>query len=186
MGVFVRVEAGDDARGSMPPALRFLGTAVVDEMRAVANYELLDAMREPNDYHCIARLEQYPRWSEPGLALFARLIERSEPDFLDDWFDELPLRITLTLDDLRSELAIWLSARGPGAVLVCDLKRDVVQLRQIMPEGLPPSISLQVLGWWGNFKRRFLNRGHRIHRIGGLRAHHALDDARVNRLLLTR
>jgi hypothetical protein len=46
--------------------------------------------------------------------------------------------------------------------------------------------SVDVLGFWANWKRRVLNRGRRIHREHGLRVHHALDDARVNRLVLTR
>lgn len=85
-----------------------------------------------------------------------------------------------------SDVREWLLARGPETVLVCDSPRDVAQIRGLLLEALPPNTTLQVLGWWGNLKRRISNRGRRLHRKLGLRVHHALDDARVNRLVLTR
>lgn len=91
----------------------------------------------------------------------------------------------MTVEELGNRLGAWLGERGPGAVVVCDSPRDVVQLRVLLPEGLPPNVTLRVLGWWGNLKRRVKNRGRRIHRAHGLRVHHALDDARVNRIILT-
>lgn len=92
----------------------------------------------------------------------------------------------MTLPKLQDTLYSWLFARGPGAVLVCDSPRDVVQLRKLFPRGLPLNVSLQVLGWCGNLRRRFFNRGRRIHQKFGLRVHHALDDAKVNRVICTR
>lgn len=92
----------------------------------------------------------------------------------------------LCLAELRVDLPAWLSARGPGAVLVCDCARDVVQLASVLPSGLPANVSVHVLGRWGNLQRRTFNFGRRIHHRKGLRVHHALDDARVNRLVLTR
>lgn len=92
----------------------------------------------------------------------------------------------MTLAELQVTLATWLHARGPGAVLVCDSPRDVDQLAMVFPHGLPANVSLEILGMWGNLKRRFFNFGRRIHRQRGLRVHHALDDAKVNRLVLTR
>jgi hypothetical protein len=94
--------------------------------------------------------------------------------------------VVLTLAQLRPKLREWLAECGPNAVLVCDSPRDVVQIRQLLLESLPSNVSIQVLGWWGNLKRRFFNRGRRLHRKLGLRVHHALDDARINRLVLTR
>jgi 3' exoribonuclease, RNase T-like len=91
----------------------------------------------------------------------------------------------MTLPELQDRLYSWLFARGPGAVLVCDSPRDVVQLRMLFPRGLPLNCGLEVLGWWGNARRRLFNRGRRIHRQLGLRVHHALDDAKVNRAVLT-
>lgn len=94
--------------------------------------------------------------------------------------------VQLTLAELRQQLRDWLCARGDNSVLVCDSPRDVVQLRRLLLERLPPNVSLELAGWWGNLKRRFLNRGRRVHRKLGLRVHHALDDARVNRIVLGR
>ncbi len=91
----------------------------------------------------------------------------------------------MTHEELRTRLRAWLGERGPDAVLVCDSPRDVIQLGVLLPEGLPPNVALRVLGWWGNMKRRVKNRGRRIHRAYGLRVHHALDDAKVNRIVLT-
>jgi hypothetical protein len=91
-----------------------------------------------------------------------------------------------TLAALRVELRSWLSAYGRDTLLVCDSPRDISQIRRIFPNGLPINVSCEVLGWWSNLRRRFLNRGRRIHSQLGLRGHHALDDARVNRFLLSR
>jgi hypothetical protein len=92
--------------------------------------------------------------------------------------------VAMSVDELRRRLPAWLHERGAGAVLVCDSHRDVGQLDALLPDGLPPNVEVRVLGWWGNLKRRVKNRGRRIHRAHGLRVHHALDDARVNRIVL--
>jgi hypothetical protein len=94
--------------------------------------------------------------------------------------------VQLSLEGLRQALYAWLSERGPGVLLVCDSKRDVPQLQTLLSTGLPSNATVCVLGYWGTLKRRFLNRGRRIHRRLGLRVHHALDDARVNRRMLAR
>lgn len=86
--------------------------------------------------------------------------------------------------ELRLRLTAWIRDRGVGTVLVCDSARDVHQLRTLLPGGLPPNVTVHVLGLCGNLVRRFKNRGHRIHRANGLRVHHALDDAKVNRIAL--
>lgn len=88
------------------------------------------------------------------------------------------------LSQVRHELHAWLSDRGEGAVLVCDSKRDVFQLQQLLPDGLPANVSTGVLGLLANWRRRFVNRGRRIHVRHGYRVHHALDD--VNRLFLAK
>ena len=87
---------------------------------------------------------------------------------------------------LRLALTAWLQARGPDVVLVCDSPRDVSQLRILLPNGLPANANFYVLGRVGNLKRRIFIFGRRIHRQRGLRVHHALDDAKVTRLILTR
>lgn len=91
-----------------------------------------------------------------------------------------------SLSELRTTLEAWLRARGPDTVLVCDSPRDAVQLTVLFPAGLPANVSTDVLGWQGNLKRRVFNFGRRIHRKRGYRVHHALDDAKVNRLVLVR
>lgn len=92
----------------------------------------------------------------------------------------------LRLPELQRRLWAWLEELGPDTVLVCDSPRDVLQVAQLFPRGLPKNASIQVLGWWGNLKRRVFNAGRRIHRQHGFRVHHALDDAKVNRIVLTR
>ena len=89
-----------------------------------------------------------------------------------------------TLAELRVALPAWLKLQGPGAALVCDSARDVAQLEAVLPHGVSSNVTVSVLGFWGNLKRRVLNRGRRIHRQRGLRVHHALDDAKVNRQIL--
>jgi hypothetical protein len=91
--------------------------------------------------------------------------------------------VALSLSQLRADLSDWLSERGP-ARLVCDSARDAVQLARLFPTGAPGSCEVTVLSFWGNLRRRVLNGGRRLHRTHGLRVHHALDDARVNRIAL--
>jgi hypothetical protein len=86
---------------------------------------------------------------------------------------------------VRQSLGDWLTAKGRGTVLVCDSPRDLRQIRELFPSGLPSNVRCEVLGWWGNLQRRFFNRGRRVHHRLGLRVHHALDDARVNRRVLS-
>ena len=94
--------------------------------------------------------------------------------------------ICMPLALVRTTLGEWLAACGPNAVLICDSPRDVSQFNELFPQGPPATVSLRVLGWWGNLQRRILNRGRRMHHLLGLRVHHALDDARVNKLILSR
>ena len=91
-----------------------------------------------------------------------------------------------SLSEVQTTLEAWLRSRGLDTVLVCDSARDVAQLAALFPGGLPANVSTEVLGWQGNLKRRVFNFGRRIHRRCGFRVHHALDDAKVNRLVLTR
>ena len=91
-----------------------------------------------------------------------------------------------SLSEVQTTLEAWLRARGLDTVLVCDSPRDVTQLVVVLPGGRPVNVSIEVLGWQGNLKRRIFNFGRRIHRKLGFRVHHALDDAKVNRLVLMR
>lgn len=89
-----------------------------------------------------------------------------------------------TRAQVRDELAAWLLDRrrdgGGRAVLISDSPRDLDQLARLFPEGLPDGVSMRVATFWENTRRRWANRGRRLHRRHGLRLHHALDDARVN------
>jgi hypothetical protein len=153
MGVFVRIEAGDDARSSRSPALRFLGMVVVDEMRAVANYELRHVIREAHDDHCIARLEAYPRWSEPGLALVARLVGRSEPGFLADSFGEHPLRITLSVGPspmgarVVERITTQKVLESFGAVMISEVRQIEARMPLLRPDATLRDAVLEVSRW---------------------------------------
>ena len=92
----------------------------------------------------------------------------------------------MPLSIVRTLLLAWLTAKGSGAVLICDSPRDVLQFRELFSQGPPANVSYKVLGWWGNLQRRIVNRDRRVHRQLGLRVHHALDDARVNKWILSR
>lgn len=89
----------------------------------------------------------------------------------------------LPLSQLRGDLGAWLSEIGPAS-LVCDSPCDALQLDCLFPDGLPVGCQVIVLGFWGNARRRLFNIGRRLHHRHGLRVHHALDDAKVNRLAL--
>jgi hypothetical protein len=130
---------------------------------------------------------------ESGLSEFyAELSDTFHPDECSEFCRKQVLphlqggRAQISLAELRAKLEAWLLARGPSAVLVCDSPRDVVQLTTVLPQGLPLNTSVEILGWRGNLKRRILNFRRRIHHQRGYRVHHALDDAKVNRLVLTR
>jgi hypothetical protein len=94
--------------------------------------------------------------------------------------------VRLSLSEVRARLEAWLREQGPNTVLICDSPRDPVQLAQLFPAGYPANVTIEVLGWQGNLRRRIFNFGRRVHRRLGLRVHHALDDAKVNRLVLLR
>jgi hypothetical protein len=91
--------------------------------------------------------------------------------------------VRLRLEELRTQLDAWLDARGPRTVLVCDSPRDLAQLASVFPRGMRENVSVEVMGWLDTLRRRTLTFRGRMHRRLGLRAHHALDDARVNRLV---
>lgn len=91
----------------------------------------------------------------------------------------------ITMAELRTRLGKWLRERGPDTVLICDSHRDVVQINAVFPDGLPENCTLRVLTFVENVRRRMKNRSRRIHRSFGLRMHHALDDAKANRILLS-
>jgi hypothetical protein len=88
-----------------------------------------------------------------------------------------------TYRQLQSELYVWLRSRGEGTILVCDSWRDVEQIRALFPDGLPENCECLVLDRWSRLRRRLANFRGRLYRRHGLRHHHALDDAKANRLI---
>ena len=88
----------------------------------------------------------------------------------------------VTTLQLRKQLWEWLENQGETEI-VCDSKRDVMQIKSLFPEGIPPFCECLVLGFWSGLKRKLLNRNKRIYKIYNLRSHHSLDDAIVNRII---
>ena len=91
----------------------------------------------------------------------------------------------MDLAEVRRQLRVWL-ALETHPVLVCDSKRDLVQLAYLFPDGLPAGCSFEVVSFWENLKRRIFNINRRLHKKHGLRVHHALGDALVNRMILSK
>lgn len=84
---------------------------------------------------------------------------------------------------LRKRLPAWLVCKGPETVLVCDSPRDLLQISSLLPSGLPANCVCQSLSIIGKLRRRICNLGRRLHKKHGLRVHHALDDAIINRII---
>lgn len=89
---------------------------------------------------------------------------------------------SITTSQLQKKLHIWLENQGETQI-ICDSKRDIVQINALFPQGLPPFCKCIVLGFWSGLKRKILNRNKKIHKKHNLRSHHALDDAIVNRII---
>jgi hypothetical protein len=134
MGVFVRIETGDQWPDSDFPEPRFLGSLVADEIQAVTNYELVRLPLDWREDQPFIRIERYPRWSEPGLALLARLVEKSEPSFLAEPLRSLPLTIALSVGaspDSSEVVELITTERGLhgfGVVFVSQVRHEVVRM----------------------------------------------------------
>ncbi|MBV8665961.1 MAG: 3'-5' exoribonuclease [Burkholderiaceae bacterium] len=90
-----------------------------------------------------------------------------------------------TLEQLRVDLRVWLESLGKIVTLICDSPRDVAQLDFIFPNGLPAGCQVHTLGYIDNWRRRILNFRGRLHKKNGFKAHHALHDAQVNKIIFT-
>lgn len=89
----------------------------------------------------------------------------------------------MTHEQLCKALWSWLVAQGESTVLICDSHRDIIQIKYLFPKGLPTNCSYEVLCFVKKWERRIANRERKIHKEYGLRVHHALDDAIVNRII---
>lgn len=90
----------------------------------------------------------------------------------------------MTIGKLKKNLWQWLESFQEPVLLVSDSSKDADQLLKLFPDGLPLNCNAEILGWVGNLQRQIFNRGRRLHKKNGLRVHHALDDAKVNRMIL--
>jgi hypothetical protein len=149
MGMFLRIETGDDWPDliSVPP--RFLGEILADGIHPVTSYELVHVKEDPAARERVARIEQYPRWAEPGLALAARLIERSEPGFLDDPLGALPLTLALAAGELPDPEIVELITTqrglgGFGAVMVSQIRHEVVRMPPPRPDATLRTALLEI------------------------------------------
>ena len=88
-----------------------------------------------------------------------------------------------TFLEVKLDLWGWLAQRGPDTVLICDNQKDVEQINFIYPKGLPFNCKIKVIGAVDKWKRRIMSINDRVHKMHGLRPHHALDDAIANRII---
>lgn len=90
---------------------------------------------------------------------------------------------TMSLEDLKTRLYLWLKNQGKNTVLICDSVRDIEQINELFPQGLPGNCTYQVLGFFSKWKRRIANHNRNLYKKYKLRDHHALDDAIINRII---
>lgn len=91
--------------------------------------------------------------------------------------------VRISLNDLREKLYKWLQNQGENTILICDSKRDIEQIKEIFPQGLPDNCNYQVLSFFSKWKRRILNHNRKLYKKYNKRDHHALDDAIINRII---
>lgn len=87
----------------------------------------------------------------------------------------------MSLLQLQCSLVKWLES-FPKAKLICDNAKDKEQLERLLPNTIPKNCKVVVLGLWGNLRR---NLSKHLYKKYNLRVHHALDDAKLNRLALS-
>lgn len=91
-----------------------------------------------------------------------------------------------TFEELQLELTKWLEGFILPVILISDSPKDIEKLQTLFPDGLPKNCTAKVTGLWGNIKRKYLNNGRKLHKEKNLRVHHALDDAEINRCILSK
>lgn len=89
----------------------------------------------------------------------------------------------IKLNELNVQLFEWLKEHGKNTVLICDSIRDIEQIKEIFPNGLPENCSYKVLGFYDKWKRRLKNYNRNLYKKHKLRDHHALDDAIINKII---
>jgi hypothetical protein len=147
MTLFVRIETGVQSCSGAPTHQRFQGFLLTRELSAVAECELVDVTQAGKRLRR-SRLPGYSCWTEPWLAVFARLLVRTRPRFLSEVPCELPLTISLgagrefceasTLERLRMTLeedglqvlmvtkSRSVLARAPSALAQLSLREGVL------------------------------------------------------------
>lgn len=90
--------------------------------------------------------------------------------------------VKMNVLQLQCNLIKWLES-FKKVKLVCDNVKDKEQLERLLPNTLPKNCKIIVLGVWGNLRR---NLSKHLYKKYNLRVHHALDDAKLNRLALTK
>lgn len=73
MGAFIHVETSERFDGVAGSSTAFVGQIVGRPRESFVDYELR-ALRGSSRWRSVATLGAYPRWSEPALALFVRLL----------------------------------------------------------------------------------------------------------------
>jgi hypothetical protein len=97
MGVFLRVDVGSETQNCDVLACRFVGAIVGDALQPLTGYRLVHPVPNSRQLRCVALLDEYPRWPEPGLALLGRLLHQGDDDFLLKPLGTLPLQVTLSV-----------------------------------------------------------------------------------------
>lgn len=127
--------------------------------------------------------------AEDGRSFYAELAPENYMDTITPWVvaNVLPLldggECVMQPDELRQRLVAWIG--GLGSVRIdCDLKDyDMAFLRAIL-DPWPTNVDPNARTLQFNFDRgtRFANAIEKAFAKGKLRRHHALDDAKANRL----
>lgn len=128
--------------------------------------------------------------NETGTAQFyAELTDSYDKDKCSEFCKKtvLPLlqhgSYNISMKELKENLFKWLKNQGEDTILICDSIRDIEQMNELFPQGLPSNCRYKVVGFWSQWKRRICNINRHLYIKHNLRDHHALDDAIMNRII---
>jgi hypothetical protein len=153
MGVFVHVDCGDRPGGDCVARTRFAGQLVTRRIAPVADYQLIGRSAKEVRDGVISEHERYSRWTEPGLCLFARLLERSAKNFLSEPLDTPVMTVTLSVgrEALQSTAVETLVVQRKDdeclAVLSTNVRKDLVWIDAVSADQSLRSALLQVFAW---------------------------------------